>query len=109
MHQRHCTVLFLCTVNWARSILAEALLGVLGRDRFRAFSAGSHPAGRVQTVAAELAVKLGYPRDRLCKRSWNEFLLTDAPRMDPVITVCDNTARASCPIWSGRPVTAHRA
>lgn len=100
-------VLFLCTGNSARSILAESLLGVIGEGRFAAFSAGSHPAGHVQPFAIELAVKLGYPAQKLRSKGWDEYAATDAPSMDFIITVCDNAAGEICPIWPGHPVTAH--
>jgi arsenate reductase (thioredoxin) len=100
-------VLFLCTGNSARSILAEALLNVLGKGRFRAFSAGSHPGGHVQPLAAELTTALGYPAENLRSKSWDEYAVSGAPMMDLIITVCDSAAGAVCPIWPGHPATAH--
>ena len=100
-------VLFLCTGNSARSILAEAALGVLGAGRFAAYSAGSHPSGRVQPFAAEIALSLGYPAERLRSKSWDEFAAPGAPRMDLIFTVCDNAAGEACPVWLGHPATAH--
>ena len=100
-------VLFLCTGNSARSILAEALLNVLGRGRFRAYSAGSHPSGCVQPLAAELSEQLGYPRDALRSKPWGAFAAASAPSMDMIITVCDNAAGEACPVWPGHPAIAH--
>lgn len=100
-------MLFLCTGNSARSILAEALLNVLGGDRFIAYSAGSHPSGQVQSLAAEIAADLGYDTSRLRSKSWDEYAAPGAPAMDFIITVCDSAAGEACPFWPGHPVTAH--
>ena len=107
MSTRVHNVLFLCTGNSARSILAEATLGVLGAGRFQAFSAGSQPSGKVQPIAAEIAEALGYPREKMRSKSWDEFAEPDAPVMDIIITVCDNAAGEACPLWLGHPATAH--
>lgn len=106
MPPRPCNVLFLCTGNSARSVMAEAMLNVLGEGRFRAFSAGSFPGGTVQPIAAELAQEFGY-RAPLRSKSWNEFARPGAPAVDVVITVCDNAAAEVCPIWPGHPISAH--
>jgi len=101
------SVLFLCTGNSARSLLAEALLNHMGQGRFRAFSAGSHPKGQAHALTGGTLAAAGIAASGLRSKSWDEFARPDAPRIDLVITVCDGAAGEVCPLWPGRPVTAH--
>jgi protein-tyrosine-phosphatase len=100
-------VLFLCTHNSARSILAEAILNRLGEGRFKAYSAGSQPRGTVNPHSLQVLKTLGYDTGFARSKSWDEFAAKDAPKMDFVFTVCDGAAAEACPIWPGQPVTAH--
>jgi arsenate reductase len=106
MNERSYNVLFLCTGNSARSILAEAILRKDGAGRFNAFSAGSHPKG-VNPVAVKVLESLEYPIDRLRSKGWHEFAGPHVPAMDFVFTLCNSAAREACPIWPGKPVAAH--
>jgi arsenate reductase (thioredoxin) len=105
--ERIYNVLFLCTGNSARSILAESLLNHWGRGRFHGFSAGSFPKGQVHPMAVELLQRLNLPAQNLRSKSWDEFAAPGAPPIDFIFTVCDNAAGEVCPVWPGKPMTAH--
>lgn len=107
MTEKIFNVLFLCTGNSARSILAEAILNGIGKGRFRAFSAGSHPAGKVNPYAIELLQQQSLGTSELRSKNWDEFAAAGAPHPDFVFTVCDNAAGEVCPVWPDKPMTAH--
>ena len=100
-------ILFLCTGNSARSVMAEALMNRLSQNRFRAYSAGSHPAGQVNPSTLELLIRKGFATEGLRSKNWEEFAQPGAPAMDFVVTVCDRAAGEVCPVWPGQPMTAH--
>lgn len=100
-------VLFLCTGNSARSVLGEALMNKLGAGRFKAFSAGSQPKGEIHPMSLEVLSSFGFPTEGLRSKNWNEFTKPGAPEFDFIFTVCDNAAGETCPVWPGKPVTAH--
>jgi protein-tyrosine-phosphatase len=105
--ERPYNALFLCTHNSARSIIAECVMNRLGRGKFKAYSAGSLPSGKVHPLALVLLERLNYDTKALRSKSWEEFAAPDAPQLDFVFTVCDNAANEVCPVWPGQPITAH--
>jgi len=107
MRDRRYNILFLCTGNSARSILAESIVNHLGAGRFTGFSAGSQPKGQVHAYALDLLSGLGFPAANMHSKSWDVFAAAGAPHMDFVFTVCDNAAGEACPVWPGQPMTAH--
>jgi len=104
---KHYNALFLCTGNSARSIMAEAILNATGKPNFTAYSAGSHPTGKVRPEALKQLENAKLPTEGLRSKDWSEFAQPGAPKMDFVFTVCDNAAKETCPVWPGQPITAH--
>ena len=107
MAEKVYNILIICTGNSARSIMAEVLFNQLGKGRFKAYSAGSHPTGKVNPIAIDVIKSIGYPVNELRSKSWDEFALPNAPQMDFILTVCDNAAGEICPVWLGKPISAH--
>ncbi|WP_459570527.1 arsenate reductase ArsC [Cupriavidus sp. 8B] len=107
MSEKTCNVLFICTGNSARSILSEGLMNHLGKGRFQAYSAGSHPTGIVNPLALATLRRYGLPTEAFRSKSWDEFSQDGAPQLDFVFTVCDKAAGEMCPVWPGQPMTAH--
>jgi arsenate reductase len=107
MSEKIFNVLFLCTGNSARSIMAECIMNRVSAGKFRAFSAGSHPRGFIEPAVLHLLTTLNHPTEDLRSKSWEEFSKADAPELDFVFTVCDNAAGEVCPVWPGQPMTAH--
>jgi arsenate reductase (thioredoxin) len=107
MSEKIYNVLFLCTGNSARSIMGEVLLNHIGRGRFKAYSAGSHPTGKVNPFAIETMRNMNFPVDGVRSKAWDEFAEPGAPSMDFIFTVCDSAAGEACPVWPGQPATAH--
>ena len=107
MSDRQMNVLFLCTHNSARSIIAESIINFLGRGKFKGFSAGSQPSGEIHPFALDLLKRLNYDTSNLSSKSWEEFAAADAPPLNFVLTVCDDAAKQTCPIWPGQPMTVH--
>jgi protein-tyrosine-phosphatase len=107
MSMRVYNVLFLCTHNSARSVIAECILNAIGKGKFRAYSAGSQPSGRVNPYAIEMLSRLNYDVSQLRSKSWDEFAVPGAPQLDFVFTVCDDAAGEVCPLWPGQPISAH--